>query len=91
MNKIAVYIVLILIFLGLSKSFSPRESKMIFVKNERVFTSFFTGAPLSILLVESFQTGFFIKSYYQRYRVLYGFQKPYYVTVRTSKNFGKQT
>ena len=87
MNKIAVYIVLILIFLGLSKSFSPRESKMIYIKNERVFKNFFSGAPLSILLVDSFQTGFFIKSYYQKYRIVYGFQKPYYITVRTSKEF----
>ena len=87
MNKIGFYIVLILIFLGLSKSFSPRESKIVYIKNQRVFKNFFTGAPLSIILVESFKTGFFIKSYYQRYRVIYGFQKPYYITVRTSQSF----
>lgn len=87
MNKISVYILLILIYLGLSKSFSPSEKKAPYIPNERVFSSFFYGAPLSIILLDSFQTGFLIKTYFQKYKVVHGFKHPETIIVRTSYSF----
>ncbi|WP_127716616.1 hypothetical protein [Halobacteriovorax sp. HLS] len=87
MNKISVYILLILIYLGLSKSFSPSEKKAPYIPNERVFSSFFYGSPLSIILLESFQTGFLIKTYFQKYKVVHGFKHPETIIVRTSYAF----
>lgn len=87
MNKFAAYILMILIYLGVSRSFSLTEKGLIYIKNERVLTNFFSGAPLSIILVNETQTGFFIKTYYQKYKVIYGFQQPYHITVRTTRAF----
>jgi hypothetical protein len=87
MNTISLYILLILIFLGLSKSFSPSEHKTPFIEDERYISSIFSGAPISVTLTESFQTGFLIKTYFQRYKVVHGFKHPEVIIVRASKRF----
>lgn len=87
MNKISVYILLTLIYLGLSKSFSPSEKRAPYIPNEKIFPSFFFGAPLSIVLLDSFQTGFLIKTYFQKYKIVHGFKHPETIIVRTSYSF----
>ncbi|OUR96219.1 hypothetical protein A9Q84_07625 [Halobacteriovorax marinus] len=87
MNKISIYILLILIYLGLSKSFSPSEKKAPYIPNEKVFPSYFYGAPISIILLESFQTGFLIKTFFQKYKIIHGFKHPETLIVRTSYSF----
>ncbi|MBT5094359.1 MAG: hypothetical protein HOM21_08965, partial [Halobacteriovoraceae bacterium] len=63
MNRISLYTLLILIFLGLSKSFAPSEHKTPKIDNALVFPNYFLGSPLSSILVDAFQTGFLIKTY----------------------------
>ncbi|MCO4792428.1 MAG: hypothetical protein KC493_01855 [Bacteriovoracaceae bacterium] len=87
MNKISLYVLLILIYLGLSKSFSPSEQRIPYIINEKVYANFFRGTPLSVMLIDSFQTGFLIKTYFQKYKVFHGFKSPEIVTVRTSPEF----
>ena len=89
MNKISLYILLILIFLGFSKSFSPNLKNINFIKDERMFSKFIKDGPLSLILIESYEQGTFIKSYFQKYRVVHGF-KPLnnqFIIFRTSKKF----
>lgn len=90
MNKASVYILLILVFLGLSKSFSPSEHQTPYLANESVFPHYFIGAPLSVMLIDSFQTGFIIKTYFQRYKLIHGFAGPEYITVRTGQDFWQE-
>lgn len=87
MNSFSIYILLILIFLGLSKSFSPSEQRAKFIKNENVFSSHFYGSPISVILEEEYQTGFLIKTYFQKYRVIHGFKAPDSIVVRTTYKF----
>lgn len=87
MNRFSLYILLILIFLGLSKSFSPSSQKTDFIDNERVFASYFKGAPLSIILEDTYKAGFLIKTYYFKLKVIHGFKSPEHITVRTSRKF----
>lgn len=87
MNKISLYILLVLIFLGLSKSFSPSEQKIPSILNEFYFENFFTDAPISIVLTDSFQTGFLIKTYFQRYKIIHGFKPSEVLIVKTSQSF----
>lgn len=87
MNKISLYILLILIFLGLSKSFSPMERDSLYIENERVFPSFFPGAPITLILIDSFEKGLAIKTYYQRYSLVHAFRPPEEITARVSKEF----
>ena len=90
MNKISLYILLILMFLGLSKSFAPSEKKTAYIENEKIFSNYFYGAPISILLIDSFKTGFLIKTYFQKYKVVHGFKHPETIIVRTSKSFWRK-
>ena len=79
MNKISLYILLILIFLGFSKSFSPNLKNINFIKD----------GPQSLILIDSYEQGTFIKSYFQKYRIVHGF-KPLnnqFIIFRTSKEF----
>ncbi len=87
MNKFSVYILLVLIFLGLSKSFSPSEQRILYIENEHVYSTFFKGAPLEVILVDYFKAGFIIKTYFHRYKIVHGFKNPEFVTVRVSKKF----
>ncbi len=87
MNKISLFILLVLIYLGLSKSFSPSEVMNQYIQDERVYGSYFKGAPLEVILIDSFQTGFLIKSYFHKYRIVYGFHRPQEVIVRINKRF----
>ncbi len=87
MNKISFYVLLILIYLGVSKSFSPFETKIPYIANERVFDGFFSGAPLSVILMDSTSSGFLIKTYQHHYKLIYAFRPPESVIVRVSKEF----
>lgn len=84
MNKLSLYTLLIFIFLGLSKSFAPSEKRTDFLKNERVLSHLFQGSPLSLILVDRFQAGFLINTYYLKIKVVHGFKEPHERVVRTS-------
>ena len=90
MNKISIYVLLILIYLGVSKSFSPFETRTPFIANEKVFDGFFSGAPLSVILLDSSSSGFLIKTYHHHYKLVYAFRPPERLTVRVSKDFWNQ-
>lgn len=87
MNKISLYILLILTYLGLSASFSPAQKGTPFMENEKLFGNFFQGAPLTVILTDYFTTGFMIKTYFQRYKVFHGFKAAEERVIRTSKEF----
>lgn len=87
MNKFSIYILLILIYLGISKSYIPGHSRVVTVNHKNALTSLFKGAPFTVILIESFQVGLLIKSYFQKYKIIYGFKRPEIITVKTTKNF----
>ncbi|MBT7608207.1 MAG: hypothetical protein HN576_00525 [Bacteriovoracaceae bacterium] len=87
MKKFSINILLTLIYLGLSKSFSPSEQHSPYLIDKRVFSSFFTDAPIEVILLDSFQTGFLIKTYFQKFKVFYGFKPPEIQILRTSPEF----
>ncbi len=87
MNKFSIYVLLILIYLGLSKSFSPSEQHSPYLIDERVFSNFFQDPPLEVILIDSFQTGFLIKTYFQKFKVFHGFKQPEIRIIRTSHDF----
>jgi hypothetical protein len=63
------------------------EEKVPFLTNEKVFPSIFPHGPLTVILEDSFYTGFLIKTYYQKYRLLQGLQPVTHLIVRTTKDF----
>jgi hypothetical protein len=90
MNKLSLYVLLILLFLGLSKSFSLSSQQTAFVTNKNVLSSLKTGAPLSLILVDMFDAGFLIKTYYLKFKVIHGFKSAETLVVRTHHKFWQE-
>ena len=76
-----------MIYLGLSKSFSPNQLGIIFVPDEKVFGNYFKEAPVSLVLLDQTSTGFLIKSYYQKYQAIYLFKPSEIVFAKVSEEF----
>ena len=89
MSKISLYILLILVFLGLSKSFSPNHKNIKYLKDKDSFSVLGNEAPVSLILQENFTRGTFIKSYLQKYKLIHGFKpkETKVITFRTTKSF----
>lgn len=90
MNRISIYFLLVLIYLGLSKSFAPSEQAIPYIPHEHALPHFFPGAPVTVILKDAFKTGFLIHTYLQRYQVVHVFKENEDIYVRTSESFWKK-
>ncbi len=90
MNKLSLYVLLILLFLGLSKSFSLSSQQTVFVPNINVLPSLKNGAPISLILVDMYDAGFLIKTYYLKFKVIHGFKSAETLVVRTHVKFWEE-
>lgn len=89
MNKLSLYFLLVLVYLGLSKSFAPSEQGTVYVPNEFALPHIFPSAPVTVILTDSFKTGFLIHTYIQRYQIVHVFKENEDIFVRTSQAFWK--
>lgn len=87
MSKISIYLLLILFYLGVSKSLSPTRNHTIFVKDKYALSNLFPGRPLTIILLDVKEVGLFMKTYLQKFLIIEGFEDSTEVTVRTPKVF----
>jgi hypothetical protein len=90
MYKFFLYTMLIIIYLGLAKALSPSEIGVHYLQNERGFAKLVKGPMATVILVDTHATGFLIKTYYQKYRVILGYDTVEELIVRTSKEFAKK-
>lgn len=90
MNRLIIYIILLLVYLGLSKSLSPSEYGINYVFNEESLSKLVGAGPVSVILTDIHSTGFIIKTYYHKYKVVYGFQSYEEIIARTSSQFSEQ-
>jgi hypothetical protein len=81
---------LIIVYLGLAKALSPSEIGVQYLQNERSFSKLVKGPLTTVILVDTHATGFIIKTYYQKYRVITGYDMVEELIVRTSKEFAKK-
>ncbi len=90
MYKFFLYAMLIIIYLGLAKALSPSEIGIHYLQNERGFSKLIKGDLATVILVDTHATGFLIKTYYQKYRVISGYDTVEELIVRTSKEFAQK-
>jgi len=79
-----------IIYLGLAKALSPSEIGVHYLQNERGFAKLAKGPIVTFILVDTHATGFLIKTYYQKYRVITGYDTVEEMIVRTSKEFARK-
>ena len=87
MVRISLYIFLTLIYIGFSKSIVPVKDNRSFLKSEKIFDSFFRSAPVSLVLIDMFEDGFFLKSYYLKLRIVHGFFPPEEIVIQTTHEY----
>lgn len=87
MNKVIIYIVLVLLYLGLSKSLSPSEYGVNYVFNKQSLEKIIGTGPVSVILTDIHSTGFIIKTYYHKYKVVYAYQGYEEIIARTSSKY----
>lgn len=90
MYKFFLYSMLIIIYLGLAKALSPSEIGVHYLQNERGFSKLVKAPLATVILVDTHATGFLIKTYYQKYRVISGYDQIEELIVRTSKEFARR-
>jgi hypothetical protein len=90
MYKIFLYTILMITYLGLAKALSPSEHGVQYLQNERAFPKIIKGNQSTAILIDTHATGFLIKTYYQKYRVISGYDNVEELIVRTSKEFAKK-
>lgn len=90
MNKIIVYCILLLFYLGLSKSLSPSEFGINYINSDSLLSQIVPGKPVSVILTDIHSTGFLIKTFYHKYKIVYGFQSYEELIVRTSRAYSSK-
>lgn len=90
MYKVFLYFVLMMAYLGLAKALSPSEVGVQYLQNERAFSKILKGNAISVILVDTHTTGFLIKTYYQKYRVIKDYDNIEEMIVRTSREFARK-
>lgn len=90
MYKFFLYTMLTIFYLGLAKTLSPSELGVHYLQNERGFSKLVKAPLATVILVDTHATGFLIKTYYQKYRVISGYDTVEDLIVRTSKEFAKK-
>jgi hypothetical protein len=90
MQRFLLYVFLVIIYLGLAKLISPSEYGVQYLPNNKDYEKIFPQQNVSAILIDIHATGFLIKTYYQKYRVITGPTQAEDVIVRTSKDFAKK-
>lgn len=90
MYKFFLYTILVIIYLGLAKTLSPSEIGVQYLQNEKGFAKLVTADESTLILVDTHATGFLIKTYYQKYRLITGMDSVEEIIVRTSREFAKK-
>jgi hypothetical protein len=90
MYKFFLYSMLIIIYLGLAKTLSPSELGVQYLQNEKGFSKLIQSKMATVILIDTHATGFLIKTYYQKYRVVSGYDAVEELIVRTSKEFARK-
>ncbi len=87
MSKISIYLLLVLFYLGVSKSLNPSQQNTLFVKDKYALSNLFKGRPISIILTDVEEVGLFMKTYLQKFLIIEGFEDSTEIIVRTPKAY----
>lgn len=74
----------------MAKSFSPNEFGIKYINNLDELSKLIVKRPSSTFLIDYHSTGTVIKTYYQKYRIVYGDLNREDIIVRVSSNFAKK-
>jgi hypothetical protein len=86
-GKFILYTLALLVYLTLSKIFSPSEYGISYILDEKDLAKLNNAPFISAILIDQHSTGFLMKTYYHKYRLIYSFKRPNDIIVRTSRQY----
>lgn len=72
MNSISLYFLLMLVYLGLSRSLGMTLDNDAYIKSGTDLALCIDATPMNIILIDMEVSGVFFKSYFHKYRVVFG-------------------
>ena len=87
MSKVLVYLLLILFYLGVSKSLNPSRNNTLFIKDKYALANYFNSKPMSVILIDVKEVGLFMKTYLQKFLIIEGFDDSMEIVVKTPKKY----
>lgn len=87
MNRVITYFFLLLLYLTLSKSLSPSDLSLNYINDQSNLDTLIVGSPVSAILADIHSTGFIIKTYYLKLKVIYPLRAYEEIILRTSRAF----
>ncbi len=91
MNKLLFYFLSTLLFLTLSKLLAPDNISLEYIKTPNDLKKIIKLAPASAILEKTMKKGYLIKTYYQKYRILYAYRPPREIIVRTKRRLAEKS
>jgi len=91
MNKIALYISLLASYFFVNKIVAPENVGIKAIKTTKDLKDVIKSSPASAILIKTMVKGYLIKTYYQKYRVVYGFYEPEDIIVKTKKFLAEES
>ncbi len=89
MDKVALYLLFLLIYVGLAKSLSINERGIISISDKQEIAKLIQDSPMSIILINMHTTGFLVKSYYHKYSIVYGYKPAEKIIMKVSPAYYK--
>ncbi len=87
MHRLSLYVLLILVFLTLSRWPTLAEKKIPFLFDQRAFSHIFERGPVSVMLLDCFRSGLLFKTYYFKLKIVRPLGLPETLLARTNRPF----
>ncbi len=91
MNKILFYVFATILYLTLSKALAPDNISLEYIKTSKDLKKFIKLSPATAILEKTMKKGYLIKTYYQRYKIVYAYRPPKLIIVRTKRTLAEKT
>ncbi len=85
MNKVALYILLVFIYLGIDRALVKNNHSNTTLRNPSFYRLYFPETPITVILVGQYTQGFFIPTYFHVYKVIHPVRSPYYKTIKVGR------
>jgi len=90
-NKIIIYIILLVSYLSLNRAIAPDNLGLEYIRTSQDLSKIIKHYPATAILERIMTKGYIIKTYYQKYKIVYAHRSPREIIVRTRRRFAEQS
>ncbi len=87
MNNIIIYILLLVSYLSLNRAIAPDNLGLEYIRTSKDLEKIIKHYPATAILERIMTKGYIIKTYYQKYKIVYAHRSPREIIVRTRRRF----